>query len=435
MPTLAPNLTARELNATRVAGTATELAQAPSAPSVQATPEPTEAPTGTNTPPPTATTFFTPTNTLVAANATPKNSTPVIRLNNLWTTEGLTLLFKDLGAFAAEPSISRPPNVNPLTGLVVDNPALLQRRPILARLGNDAAIRNEHTGFNEADLVFEELIDQKGGGFALTRFTLVFLGNNGTFRPLRSARLVNASLAPMFDAALVSSGGSDKTRWILSQVPWAKVNLDADLNNKLICIIGNDYRSRFASSVEHIHEFLSSKGLDKPVQLRGFQFSSDPPSGRPNSSVAFDKAPWPLASAGAVEWRFDAASGRYLRFINGAPHNTLQYGVTPNWAGQCMKADEKVAQISAANVVILYASHEATDIIEDSLGFTNVYIALTGENRVQILRDGQVIEGKWHRPTLQQFIQFTDTNGKEISLKPGNSWFQIVPTNYSPVFH
>lgn len=390
--------------------------------------------TPTLTPPATATTFFTPTNTIVAKNATPKSSTPAIRLSNVWSVEGLTLLFKDLGAPSSEPQISRPVNTNPLTGLAVSDVGLLQRRPILARLGNDAVIRGEHTGFNEADLVFEEMTDQKNGVFALTRYTLVFLGNNGTFRPLRSARLVNASLAPMFDSALVSSGGSDKNRWILSQVPWANLNLDADLNNKLICVIGTDYRSRFASTVEHIHDYLTSKGLERPARLRGFQFSSDEPTTRANLSVAFDKAPWPLGSAGAVEWRFDPASDRYLRFINGSPHNTLQYALTPNWGSQCRTGDEKTSQISAANVILLYASHEATEIIEDSLGFTNVYVGLTGEGKVQILRDGHVTDGRWRRPTLRGFFIFTDSSGKEIALKPGNSWFEILPTNYSPTY-
>jgi len=46
--------------------------------------------------------------------------------------------------------------------------------------------------------------------------------------------------------------------------------------------------------------------------------------------------------------------------------------------------------------------------------------------RVQVLRDGQVFEGKWSRPGRFDMLSVIDADGNPIPLKPGNTWFQLV---------
>lgn len=422
-------------------------------PTPEATRRPTRTPNPTFTPQPTATetplatetTEPTATEVPTEGEATPKpgaSNVPAANVgntgltNNVWFTAPLIQYFSQAGAFPPEPIIERPANINPLTGLEVSDPALLQRRPIIARLGNDPNARGIHTGFNQADLVFEELIDQRASVFALTRFSLVFLGQNATFRPLRSIRAVNASLEPMLQATLVDSGGSKGTRFMVSQLPWSKLNLDGDLNGIIICTIGEGYTSHFASTVQHIHDYLTAKGLEQPVPLRGFQFSPDAPTGDAVTSIAFDHSPWPYKTTGVAEWKYDAGSGRYLRFVNGAPHNTLEYDLTPNWGRVCAaQGEQKSEQISAANVVVLNARYDPTEIIEDTNNFASAFIELTGEGDAQIYRDGVRIKAKWQRPTLQHFFKFLDANGNEIPLKPGNTWFELAPLGYAPTTH
>jgi hypothetical protein len=303
---------------------------------------------------------------------------------------------------------------------------------VLARIGNDPNARGIHAGFNQADLVFEEMIDQKNMVFAVTRFTLVFYGQSGAFRPLRSARAVNASLMPMFDGILISSGGSDGTRFMLSQLPWKDRALDGDLQNSVICLTDGDWRTRVASSVEHVQEYISARGLGGGVSLRGFQFSNDAPGGTPASSVLFDHGPWPFRAAGVIEWRYDPASGKYLRFVNGAPHNTLQYPLDGTWGRTCQPGAAQTEQIAAANVVVLNAKYEPTDFVEDTLNSYSAYVELTGSGTAQIYRDGVKLDGRWERPGLTSFIRLVDANGAEIALKPGTTWFEIAPPGYQP---
>jgi Protein of unknown function (DUF3048) C-terminal domain/Protein of unknown function (DUF3048) N-terminal domain len=346
----------------------------------------------------------------------------------VWTMAPLIAYFSKIGPPTQEP-IARAANVDPLTGLEVD-PAMLARRPVLARIGNDPSARPIHAGFNQADLVFEEMIDQRNMVFAVTRFTLVFYGQNATFRPLRSARAVSASLMPMFDGVLLSSGGSKGTRFMISQLPWKNRNLDGDLQGTTICITPGDYRVHVASSVQHIQDYIAAKGQAAPVSLRGFQFSNAAPAGAPNSTIALDHSPWPYRSAGIVEWRYDAGSGKYLRFVNGAPHNTITEDLNGKWGGACEFGPSQSEQIAASNVIVLNVKYEPTDFVEDTLNSYSAFVQMLGTGTATIFRDGVKIDANWERPTLSDFFKFTDANGAEIALKSGTTWFELAPLGY-----
>lgn len=420
------------------------------APEPTATPAPTRRPTRTPIPPvtlkprptqpiPTATPLPTetpepsPTATpLPSPQALAKAPAPNSGSLNVWTMAPMINYFQKLDP-PRQDMIPRPPNVNPLTGLVVGNPAFLQRRPILARIGNDKITHDIHAGFNQADLVFEEMIDQIRMNFVLTRYTLVFYGQSGAFRPVRSARAINASLVPMFDGILVHSGASDPVRFLISNLPWKAQNVDGDFNNAALCFVGNDWRTRVVSSVERIHEYLAPKLPPQAVTLRGFQFSEVVPTGAPAQVIALDHGPWPFHGLDAkmIEWRYDPASGNYLRFLDGAPHNTHQYALEGQWGGQCIIGPSQTEQIRASNVVVLNARYDPTDFVEDTRGSYGAFVELVGEGTAQIFRNGVKIDARWERPSLTSFIRFVDAQGNEIPLKPGNTWFEIVPLGYT----
>jgi hypothetical protein len=84
-------------------------------------------------------------------------------------------------------------HTNPLSGVRVENPGLIQRRPLLVRYGNDRAAR-PHAGISQAELVMEDVMD----AWWITRLTAVFLQGEPTkVGPLRSARPVNVEVLSM----------------------------------------------------------------------------------------------------------------------------------------------------------------------------------------------------------------------------------------------
>lgn len=300
----------------------------------------------------------------------------------------------------------RPGNENPLTGLSVDDPLVLQRRPVHVRIGNDPAARPQ-AGLSDADLVYEEVVE-----WWVTRYTAVYLSKAPqTVAPIRSARLINTQLTQQYGAALVNSGGSDGVRWELSQLPI--VNLDEYFWPQPYFYRENEgWQTRLAVNLEAAHQLMEREGMEAPVLLRGFVFSDESMTGDPAETILI---PYPKRSS-LVEWRYDPDSGRYLRWVSGEPMVDFANNL----------------QISAANVIVYYAEHLPTDIVEDSNGATSIRIIVNGEGRAQVFRDGVVVEGLWLTDGSQTPI-IVFANGEPIPLKRGNSWIEVVPTDYEVV--
>ncbi len=309
----------------------------------------------------------------------------------------------------------RPANINPLTGLEVD-PAKLALRPLHVCINNDPQARPQY-GFAQADLVYEYVMES----YFITRFTAVFWGQEAErIGPVRSARLINAELTAQFDGLLACSGGSDMVRWILKHkvsFPYLDGDLDDPGNNRYFYNVGTDYRTRLQTSTAGLRKWLADKGLEKAVQVRGFLFATDVPAGgNPATSIHI---PYPKFTRlnNEVDWTYDAGRGRYLRQMAGEPHVDAASG----------------EQLSAANVVVQFAEHTDTDIKEDSLGSLSIRIELWGEGKALVFRDGQVFEAIWRsQPDKNTAYLFPD--GRPIPFKPGNTWFEIVPTDYKVTY-
>ncbi|MDH7486594.1 MAG: DUF3048 domain-containing protein [Anaerolineae bacterium] len=357
----------------------------------RATPTPTKTPrpalaVATATPlPPTPTTMATPT--------PPPTATP---------TPPPTAMPTPVPPTPTPELYARAENENPLTGLPVDDPAKLRRRPLFVVINNDPPARSVHYGFGEAELVYEYIME----GRAVTRFTAVFLaGESERIGPVRSARLINYYLTPQYSGALVASGAGQDVRWWLKHkmaAPYLDIDLDDPGNNVYSFSLGTDYRTRMQTSTARLRRWLANWDVEMDPQLPGFVFSQAVPSGAPGQSVTI---PFPAQ----VTWTYDAASGRYLRAMGGVPHLDAATG----------------QQLSAANVIIQTMPHEPTNYVEDSLGTTSIRIISVGEGAVTILRDGVSIRGTWQAgdTTMPQFF---DAAGAPIALKPGNSWIEVV---------
>ncbi len=355
---------------------ATPTPEVPTVPPATRTPRPTFTPVATATPAPTVT--LVPTLTPVAPTAT------------LLPT--------------ASPTPTVNANANPLTGLSVSDPALLERRILAVRIGNDTTARPQD-GLGLADIVYEEIMD----GWTLTRFTALYLGTNvDQIRPIRSARLSTLEIVPQYDAAAVHSGASDHIRWLIAQAGF--VDLDEYYHHEPYSVLADhDWRSRMYTSVERLHAYLTARNLERGKLTSGYSFDATAPAGQPANSIHI---PYPQLCV--VDWAYDATSGRYLRTMQGAPH--LE-GLTG-------------AQIGAENVIVFYTEHKKTDIVEDSLGSTAIDIVMTGEGRAQLLRDGVVQEVTWKRTAANEPILYYDATGAEVPLKPGQTWIQLVPVDY-----
>jgi hypothetical protein len=211
------------------------------------------------------------------------------------------------------------------------------------------------------------------------------------------------------------------------------INLDEFFNMPAYCYEKNHgYQGRLYTTIPRLREYMAQKGWEKPVPLYGFTFSDSAPAGQAVTSISLTQPPWPKWSV--VQWKYDPTSGGYLRWSTNTPHIDNSYPVTAKWGSgaDCIPGGTPTqSQVRANNVVVLYAKHEKTNIVEDSNNAVSVRITLTGQGDAQFFRDGQMVRGKWSRNSEQEFFKFTDATGNSYSLKPGITWFEIVPIGYT----
>ncbi len=303
-------------------------------------------------------------------------------------------------------------NRNLLTGELVDDPAVLQRRPLAVKISNSPAeFVRPQSGINAADIVFEHTTEGH-----ITRFTAIFYDTAPEkIGPIRSARLIDVELPAMYDAALGYSGAS---------VGVSRRLLASDFKSRIILSYEEGYyRTGEDKPYEHtlygdpngFWRALDAKGQNTPPVFNTFNtFTSVPPEGgQPAISAAIDYE-WEL-----VEWRYDAENGRYYRWSAGDPIFDANDG----------------EQASAANVVIIAPNHErdatiCEEIRNDQCTALSVQIQLWGSGSGLLLRDGQQFSINWHRENRNDMLTFTDVDGNPFPLQIGNTWVQLVPTWY-----
>ena len=91
-----------------------------------------------------------------------------------------------------------PATVNPLTGLTVSDPTILNRRPVMVKVANYPRSGRPHAGLSSADIVFDYSTGEGGN-----RFLALFYGQDSTkVGPIRSGRLIDRFLVTEYQGIL-----------------------------------------------------------------------------------------------------------------------------------------------------------------------------------------------------------------------------------------
>ena len=300
-----------------------------------------------------------------------------------------------------------PADVNPLTGLQVKDPTVLNRRPMVVKISNAPVLVRPQAGIGAADIVFEHYAE---GG--LTRFSAIFYSQApDRVGSIRSARLIDTELMPMFGGLLIFSGASTGVETLLN---------NADYANRLFkgVLFGQPYFWRDETiDVPHnmfmnpneVWKKATEEGINQRPKLHGLSFDKMVPG---NNKAVVNKIDIRYRATRVI-WKYDSALGLYRRSADGQGHfdaNTMQ-------------------QITAANVVVIFADHQFTDILESEFQNNKSYsiqINLMGQGDAMLFRDGQQYNGRWVRDDKNSIIGLRTLNGAILPLKPGQTWFQIV---------
>ncbi|MFZ0532088.1 MAG: DUF3048 C-terminal domain-containing protein [Anaerolineales bacterium] len=310
-----------------------------------------------------------------------------------------------------------PANVDPLTGLLVSDPSLLDRRPIAIKVNIVPRSSNRPPwGLSYADIVYDYYHND-----GYSRFHAIFYGSDAKLvGPIRSGRLLDYELVHMYQS-IFAYGSAD-----------ALVNqrlLNSDFSNRLI-LEGNasacpptpasplcryepstyDFLLGDTSSLStHITNLGVSNGRQN---LDGMTFNPDVPTGGVQGEQVYVR----YSGDNYTRWDYDPTTGRYLRFQD----NVYDTGQGEDYAPLSDRVNNQ--QISAANVVVILARHEYFQQPPNEI----IDILLSGSGTAYAFRDGQKYQVQWNRPTINSVLSLSYSDGTPFPFKPGSTWFQVV---------
>lgn len=295
----------------------------------------------------------------------------------------------------------------PLTGEAMEEPEKALRRPLVVKIGNDKRSRPQ-SGLHKADIVVEHLTE---GG--ITRLDAVYLCQDfEKIAPVRSARLIDIPLAYLFDGIVAHAGASPGVMWVLdNETNFPRLDeTRGDPGFVRGPPAGWPYNTFTSTSV--LWQIAQEQGWQRSMMAASLLFGSLEPA---TPKEEKDEIVIPYFVDNHVAWRWDPDTQRNLRFLNGAPSLEATSG----------------EQIKAANVIVIWAEHRETDIIEDEYNYVHsVEIKLKGEGKVSIFRNGYLIPARWvweGWAGTGHMLSFFDEAGNPIPLAEGNSWIEVVP--------
>jgi hypothetical protein len=282
--------------------------------------------------------------------------------------------------------------IYPLTGVENPDPVLAARPALIVKIDNASGARPQ-SGFNEADLVFEEIVNDH-----ITRFAMVFQsGDSDPVGPIRSGRLQDVDLFTALDHPLFAWSGGNAT-------------VTTEINNSELVNIGPSrakvyYRAKDRKIPHNLYsntaDLYTQTPLNAPPAKQQFAYREPgtPAAGTPSAGVAVK-----LDSID-VRWDWNAADGLYHRTMEGRPH-----------------MDRNSGQVSTNNIVVL--------AMEYAPGISGSPDAQTlGSGEVFVFTGGNYIHGTWTRNDIHDPVALVADDGNIIQLQPGRTFIELPRQN------
>jgi hypothetical protein len=247
-------------------------------------------------------------------------------------------------------------------------------------------------GLNQADIVFEEIVEGRA-----TRFAAVFNSMvHNPVGPIRSARTQDVDLLLCLnDPAIAYSGANAEVN---SALDAAGFELLSEGDPGFFRNEGQAAPHNLYANLSALFPQLTSSGNAVPV----FQYATPGQDlgGTPVASASM------MVGAYDVQWDWDANQGLFLRSQLGSPHEVTD------------------GQATADSVVVLVVEYG------ESPAGGGPEARTTGGGRAVVYTDGRRIEGTWTRGNPTDPFTLTSPTGP-ILLVPGRTWVELVDADHN----
>ncbi|MBL8049905.1 MAG: DUF3048 domain-containing protein [Anaerolineales bacterium] len=304
---------------------------------------------------------------------------------------------------------------NPLTGLAVSDPTLLQRRPLAIKIGNSPDYVRPQSGLSLADLAFEYYIE-----YGDTRFIAVFYSNNAErVGPVRSGRYFDEHVTRMYHSFFMFKGADPR------ELNYLKAT---DLNEFLVSVgigecppyfIGpykrDSYNNVFFNMLKW-NACVEKKSLDNsPQTISGGFFSEESPQSPLTATRVYSY----YSAYSYNYWEYDPLAKNYIRYQEA---KDLVRGNAEAYAP--LTDDLTGFPITAENVVVIFVPHIFANPYNSEDEVYN--IDLIDYGNAFVYRDGLAIPAYWIRAEEHQPLLLTTLTGEPIYLRPGQTFYQVL---------
>lgn len=296
------------------------------------------------------------------------------------------------------------PGDSPLTGIGVGGYAT-GRPALVVKIDNVGAARPQQ-GINEADVVFEEMVE---GGF--TRFAAVYHSTPADpVGPIRSARSTDvALLAPLYRPLFSYSGANRDFQKMIRESSMIDVGVD-NFPGKYFRQKGRKSPQNLFSNTSQLHA-LAAPDAVAPPPLFSYRASGTRPS---------EPGARPISRASAnffydgkertnVSYDWDAGANAWARIQNGSLH-----------------LDTEGRKVAPTNVIFQFVNYRNTGYV-DSSGAKVPEADVVGSGTAWILSAGYLTEVTWEKRDLNDVTVFRGKDGRYARLLPGRTWVELVP--------
>lgn len=274
-----------------------------------------------------------------------------------------------------------------------------EERPLAVVIENSPEARPQ-SGLSDAEIVYETVAE---GG--ITRFLAVFQTREPKeIGPVRSARPYFNTLANMWGAALIHSGGSKEA---LSELNSGVHDNLYDVNEFFFGKYFTRDKTRTAphnlyTTREQINDLLNSKEERGWIPVSVWEFETVP-TDQLAPEITNITIPFSFTLFEA-KYQFDPTTNSYKRLLNGQAH----------------KDRNNDLQISPTNILIHLA-----DISPTGDELLTVNIKLNGNGPCYLFTAGKFKECRWSFENGKHV--YKDLDGNPLKLQPGQTWIEIFP--------
>ncbi len=292
---------------------------------------------------------------------------------------------------------------NPLTGVKEVEENARNKRPVAIMVNNITTAQPVQCGLNDADLVFECLVE---GGISRLMAVFYDLSKADKIGSIRSARYTYVQLAKGLDATYVHCGQDN----VYTKPYMRELGMD---NYNITAYSGSSFRENNGLAYEHR---LFTTGEKLSTGLKQYDWRTE--SKKEITPNAFTFA--------QTEQTFETVCNKVTYVMSDGYKTTFTYNPETKKYTRCPMSkthkDNKTGEDTVTdNLFLLYARSPKFD--------DNYHLrTILSEGDGMYVSKGTCTPIKWEKGEAGDPLKFFTQNGEELNINVGSSWIAFPPT-------